>query len=122
MMLDRTCTASAHLLALVVILAVFAAHSMAESRFIALSIRGGVLPADQRLIRVRQGDEVTLQWTTDKKVTIHLHGYDIETALTPDAPATIRFSARATGRFPIEVHGTTRGPEVTLGYLEVHPR
>jgi hypothetical protein len=55
-------------------------------------------------------------------VTIHLHGYDIETALTPDAPATVRFSARATGRFPIEIHGTTRGPEVTLGYLEVHPR
>jgi hypothetical protein len=44
MMLDRTCTAGNRLLALVVILTVFAAHSMAESRFIALSIRGGVLP------------------------------------------------------------------------------
>jgi FtsP/CotA-like multicopper oxidase with cupredoxin domain len=119
---DRPCTAGTRLLALVVILTVLASDSMAESRFIALSIRGGALPADQRLIRVRQGDEVTLQWTTDKKATIHVHGYDIETALTPDTPVTIRFSARATGRFPIEVHGTTRGPQVTLGYLEVHPR
>lgn len=99
-----------------------AAHASAESRVIALTIRNGTLPTEQRLIKVRQGDDVTLRWTSDKRVTIHVHGYDIEQAITPDAAVTMRFVARASGRFPIELHGTKRGDESTLGYLEVHPR
>jgi hypothetical protein len=87
---------------------------------IELILSGGALPAEQRVIRVGQGDEVILRWTTDRAVAVHLHGYDIEKALAPGTPATMWFVARATGRFPITRH---HGPdEVTLGYLEVHPR
>lgn len=93
----------------------------AQPGVIDLAIRGGQLPEDQRVIRVRQGDEVVLRWTTDRTLTIHLHGYEIEKTLTPEGPTTMRFTARATGRFPIEIHGSRRGQEV-LGYLEVHPR
>lgn len=96
-------------------------NAAAESRVIELAIRQGTLPQDQRVIRVRQGDEVTLRWTTDRPLTIHLHGYDIEAELTPGVPTSMRFSARATGRFPIEAHGSRRGEEATLGYLEVYP-
>lgn len=94
----------------------------AEPRVVELVIRNGALPKDKQLIRVRQGDDVTLRWTTDAPLTLHLHGYDIETRVSPGAPATMRFTARATGRFPIEVHAHGPGGERTLAYLEVHPR
>jgi len=112
-----------------VIVAVFAAtlllvvgDAAAEPQVFELSIRSGELPAEQRVIRVRQGDDVTLRWTTDKALTLHLHGYDIEQRLTPHKPVQMRFTARATGRFPIETHAHGRGGERTLAYVEVHPR
>lgn len=92
----------------------------AEARVIELRVRGGTLPEDRRVVRVRQGDEVTLRWTADVPMTVHLHGYDIERKLEPGGVAAMTFRARATGRFPIEVHA--QGAEATLGYLEVHPR
>lgn len=92
----------------------------AIQRELDLTLRGGALPAEQQLIRVGQGDEVILRWTTDEAVGVHLHGYDIEKALEPGTASTMWFVARATGRFPITRH---HGPdEVTLAYLEVHPR
>jgi len=100
-----------------------AAHPVAaEPRVIELAIRGGALPPEQRVIRVQQGDAVTLRWTSDRALTLHLHGYDIERRVTPGTAATMAFTARATGRFSIEVHGGPGGHGATLGYLEVHPR
>lgn len=93
----------------------------ADVRTIELALHGGRLPDDRRVIRVQRGDEVTLWWTSDRRCTLHLHGYDLETALAPGVPAAMRFTARATGRFPIELHGPG-GDERTVGYLEVHPR
>ena len=95
-------------------------ESAAETRAFELVVRDGKLPAEQRVVRVRQGDEVTLNWTTDKALVIHLHGYDIETSLSPAAPAPMRFTARASGRFPVEIHG--RGGHRVLAHVEVHPR
>jgi hypothetical protein len=85
-----------------------------------LELKDGRLPERQRLVRVRQGDEVTLKWTTDRPFTLHLHGYDLEARLVPQTPVEMRFTARATGRFPLEIHGP--GTERTVGHLEVHPR
>jgi hypothetical protein len=93
----------------------------AEPRVVELSIRGGALPEAQRVVRLTQGEEVVLRWTSDTPVAIHLHGYDIERKLAPGAPATMQFRARATGRFPVTVHGEGKG-ERPLGYVEVHPR
>jgi hypothetical protein len=101
-------------------LLVSTASGWSEPRVIDLSIRNRELPRDQRVVRVRQGDDVTLRWVTDGPLTVHLHGYDIETKLAPGPAIVMRFPARATGRFPIEIHG--QGFERTLGYLEVHPR
>jgi FtsP/CotA-like multicopper oxidase with cupredoxin domain len=81
-----------------------------------------MLPPEQRVIRVQRGDVVTLRWTSDRALTLHLHGYDIERRVTPGTTATMSFTAPATGRFSIEVHGGSAGREATLGYLEVHPR
>ena len=96
--------------------------AVAETRVVDLTIRTGTLAADERVIRVSQGDTVTLRWTSDRVLTLHLHGYDIEQRMTVGTPAEMRFVARATGRFAIEVHAGPGGREATLGYLEVHPR
>lgn len=98
------------------------ALAAAEPRIIDLAIRDGELPKEKQLVQVRQGDDVTLRWTTDKPLTVHLHGYDIEIKLAPGPPKSTRFTARATGRFAIEVHAHKGVEERTLGYLEVHPR
>lgn len=96
--------------------------SMAEPKAIDLVIRGRSLSPEQRVIRVQQGDAVTLRWTSDQTLTLHLHGYDVERRVAPGAAATMSFTAHATGRFPIEVHASEGRRETTLGYLEVHPR
>lgn len=94
----------------------------AEPRVFDLQLHGGELVAAARLVRVQQGDEVTLRWTTDRPVTIHLHGYDVEQKVVPGAPVSMRLTARATGRFAIDVHAHGASGDRTIGYLEVHPR
>jgi hypothetical protein len=92
-----------------------------------LSIAKGRVAANMRLIRVRQGDAVKLRWTTDRPISLHLHGYDIETRIEPGTVAEMRFTARVTGRFPIEEHrsnakgGHSHG-EAPLVHIEVYPR
>lgn len=93
----------------------------AEPRVIELAIRGGVLASEQRLIRVEVGDDVILRWTSDRALTLHLHGYDLESRVIPGVATTLRFVARASGRFAVEIHSAP-GREATIAYLEVHPR
>jgi hypothetical protein len=45
-----------------------------------LRVEDGRVPESMRLIRVKQGDVVTLQWTVDRPLLLHLHGYDIRMA------------------------------------------
>lgn len=97
----------------------------ADPRVVELRLTAGVLPKEQRVIRVQQGDEVELRWTTDRPLALHLHGYDIEARITPGTPGIIRFRAAAAGRFAITVHADPAKPhthERALTYLEVHPR
>ncbi|HLF22783.1 MAG TPA: hypothetical protein VI565_02600 [Burkholderiales bacterium] len=75
----------------------------AEPVFV-LTIANGRVPANMRRIRVKQGDVVKLQWSTDRATTVHLHGYDIEQQVVPGAIAEMKFTARAAGRFAVEPH------------------
>ena len=111
------------LVGLVTLLAGLALVRMAgaEPRVVDMPLRDGRLPEDRRLVRVTQGDDVTLRWSSDRPLTVHLHGYDLEVKVVPGPAVPTRFAARATGRFVIEVHGA-RGDEPVVGYLEVHPR
>jgi hypothetical protein len=69
-----------------------------------LAIANGRVPDNMRLIRVKQNDVVKLKWSTDKPLSIHLHGYDIEQEVKPGTVTEMSFTARATGRFTIEPH------------------
>ncbi|OKO84777.1 hypothetical protein AC629_20465 [Bradyrhizobium sp. NAS80.1] len=69
-----------------------------------LKVAHGRVPDTMRRIRVKQGDVVRLQWSTDQPVTLHLHGYDIEKHVEPGTTTDLTFAAYATGRFPVHVH------------------
>ena len=92
-----------------------------------LPIAGGRLPENMQLVRVKQGDVVTLRWSTDRSLLLHLHGYDIERRVEPGTVVEMRFTARATGRFPVHVHsidarsGSHAREEAPLVYVEVYP-
>src|SRR5215831_10467661 len=93
----------------------------------ALHIESVHVPENMRLIRVKQNDVVRLQWTADKPSIVHLHGYDIEKNVVPGAVTDLTFTARATGRFPVNLHGSGaeaggHGHEDTLVTIEVYPQ
>src|SRR5262245_34110599 len=92
----------------------------------ALTIANGRLPENMRLISVKQNDVVKLDWRTDKPLSVHLHGYDIEQELKPGAVTEMSFTARATGRFTVGPNsgGTPSGGHAhgyVLFTIEVYP-
>jgi hypothetical protein len=92
-----------------------------------LHIERSRLPENMRNIRVKQGDIVKLRCTADRRTTLHLHGYDIELRIEPGVTRELSFTARATGRFPLHVHGPAERSgshaheEPPLATIEVYP-
>jgi hypothetical protein len=96
-----------------------------------ISIQGRHVLGGSQTLRVTRGEIVLMRWRADEQVALHIHGYDIQANLSPDAPTVIRFAADVAGRFPIEAHrfgpaamnddSSTRHHDVTLLYLEVLP-
>lgn len=66
---------------------------------------------------VTQGDRVVVVVRTDAGELVHLHGYDIERAVTPGTPVRIPFTASLPGRFELELHH----PDALLAVIEVRP-
>jgi hypothetical protein len=112
---------------LVALLALSNAHAQTAEVTFDLKIEKGRVAQSMRLIRVKQGDAVRLRWSADRPIALHLHGYDIEVKVEPGKTADMAFTARATGRFPIEEHkpdargGHSHG-EAPLARIEVYPR
>lgn len=114
------------------LLAVFVAGPVAAqdtARRVAVDLREGraegegiVRPArGAGTLRLSQGERVEILWSVDRPADIHLHGYGVEVRAAAGEVATMAFTARAAGRFAVEVHDA-RGRHVTVLYLEVHPR
>lgn len=112
-------------------LAAIAAGTLAAvppERVFSMTISGGGLPPEQRIIIVTKDEMVRLRVTADVAGDLHLHGYRLELKLASGKPAEIAFKARATGRYPFEWHEAGEkskaarhlGPE--FGVLEVHPK
>jgi hypothetical protein len=91
-----------------------------------IRIEQGQIPDAMRLIRVQEGDGVRLRWTSDRPVMLHLHGYDIEKRVAVGVVTELAFTAYATGRFPIEIHGAgavgAAPQDAPLAVIEVYPR
>jgi FtsP/CotA-like multicopper oxidase with cupredoxin domain len=98
-----------------------AGQTAGEGRRFEVEFRNGHVASGLRTLRAMRGDRVEISWTSDRPVTLHLHGYDIEVTVGPGSPQSMIFTAYATGRFPIEAHEST-GAHRTLIHVEVHPR
>ena len=96
----------------------------ASTRTVDIVIRNGKV-IGKSSVRVSRGDTVVLRWSSDQRLALHLHGYDVETTVSPGTPAEMKIRARATGRFPVEIHGqgdSGGGPgHNTIFHLEVYP-
>jgi FtsP/CotA-like multicopper oxidase with cupredoxin domain len=80
-----------------------------------VSVEDGGMNPDE--IEVAEGDRVTLRFTSDAPLELHLHGYDLEAEVAADEPAELSFVADLTGRFEIEDHDEGEA----LGALLVQP-
>jgi FtsP/CotA-like multicopper oxidase with cupredoxin domain len=86
-----------------------------------VAIANGRVDASRGTIRVTKGDNVELRWSSDRPISLHLHGYDLEAQVSPQSPAVMSFNANLTGRFPVSEHRHGGGRERVVLYLEVHP-
>ena len=92
-----------------------------QHKVLTLSVVNGAVAGVGDTVKVQQGDDLELRWSSDKPMQLHLHGYDIEIKVSPQAPAVMSFKANIPGRFPVEAHGQAPGHHRPVLYLEVHP-
>jgi hypothetical protein len=71
---------------------------------IVVTVAGGQVTGDTGRVPVAAGEQVTLVVTSDVADELHLHGYDLRTALTPGTPAELSFAATVPGVFEVELH------------------
>lgn len=117
------------LLGALLLLATASGASSGSPRVIAISLvgreaHGSALTASRGrkpVLLLRQGEDVELRWSSDRSMTLHLHGYDLEAEVGPGRDAVMVFGARFAGRFPIETHDA-QGRHEALLYVEVHPQ
>ena len=118
-------------LVITAILALFSPQTVgaqqAQRRTFSLTISQGQVAANNRTIKVLEGDLVELQWIADEKLTLHLHGYDVTLDLLAGEPGTMGFTAHAAGRYPVAIHRSTGHKKgghhkSAVLHVEVHPR
>jgi hypothetical protein len=108
--------------AIATLLGAMPCYSAGTKTFDVEIVNGAVVGS--RSARVIQGDTVILRWKSDKPLELHLHGYDVTTQVGPAQPVEMKLQARATGRFPVEIHtkGARNGhAHKALFHLEVYP-
>ena len=76
----------------------------AAGQRIEVQVAGGQVSGDTGRVPVTVGEHVTLVITSDVADEVHVHGYDLETALSPGQPAEIAFDATIPGVFEVELH------------------
>lgn len=109
--------------AMLALVPTLSAHG-AGTKTLDIAIKNGVVTGSKSA-RVTLGDTVILRWTSDKPLELHLHGYDLTVSVAPGGGAEMKVAARATGRFPVEVHmAGARGGHAhkPLFHLEVYPQ
>jgi FtsP/CotA-like multicopper oxidase with cupredoxin domain len=107
-------------LALVALATIAGVAAAASTQSFSVELRGGRAKGDDTL-KVRQGDQVQVRFSSDQPVVLHLHGYDIDAKVTPPTPALMSFKANLAGRFPVHEHREGAGNHRAVLFIEVHP-
>jgi hypothetical protein len=72
-----------------------------------IDVKGGAPDGGVKKIEVNKNDPLEIVVTSDAKVPIHFHGYDIEKDAAPGKPATFNLKkANIDGVFEMEVEST----------------
>lgn len=82
--------------------------STAAPTTITVEYASGRVSGDTGRVSVDAGAPVTITITSDVADEAHLHGYDLETELTPGQPAELRFEATVPGVFELELHSAEK--------------
>ncbi len=85
-----------------------------------LVIKDGKVQKPDKTFRVKKGEIAEFRISSNEPHVLHLHGYDIEFRIDNKSQNIFQVKANATGRFPVEVHGTKY--HHTIFYLEVYPK
>lgn len=75
----------------------------AADLIVALTFAGGDVSGDTGRLAAALGDIVEITVESDVSEEIHVHGYDLFAAVSPDSPALIRFTADVPGVFEVEL-------------------
>ncbi|MFI8827994.1 hypothetical protein [Streptomyces sp. NPDC053431] len=73
-------------------------------RTLTVTVTGGSVQPPPSRVELKKGERLTLQVTSDRADTLHVHGYDREIALSPGRQATLTLTADRTGLFEVETH------------------
>ena len=84
---------------------------------VTIRVVGGVPQGGIARPEVKKGDRVVIVVRSDAGESVHVHGYDVERAITPAKPARLPITATIPGRFEVELHH----PDAVLAVLTVNP-
>jgi hypothetical protein len=88
-----------------------------ETQRISLEVQDGQPVGGIKQVDVKQGTQVLLVVRCDTEDQVHVHGYDLEAAVGPGAPARIQFRANIAGGFEVELHEL----DIQIAELTVSP-
>ena len=93
-----------------------------------ININNGILPPEQRLIKVNKNDKLRWRITSNTSGEVHLHAYRLRAPLQAGQVGEMVLTAFATGKFRLEWHPTDAKPPLAgvhhapaLAVLEVRP-
>jgi len=84
---------------------------------VTIRVVGGVPQGGIARPKVTKGDRVVIVVRADAGESVHVHGYDVERAITPGKPVRLPLTATIPGRFEVELHH----PDAVLAVLTVNP-
>ena len=94
-----------------------AAPAKPKPKTVTIRVVGGVPQGGIARPKVEKGERVVLVIRSDAGESVHLHGYNVERAITPGKPVRLPFTATIPGRFEVELHH----PDALLAVVSVTP-
>jgi hypothetical protein len=88
-----------------------------ETQRVELEVQDGQPVGGIKQVDITQGTLVLLVVRCDSEDQVHVHGYDLEAAVGPGAPARIQFRADIAGVFEVELHEL----DIQIAELTVSP-